>query len=719
MIRELEQLADEVAKQFVLGRAAQAALAPQDANLANPDSLLTEALKRCAAARSLIPEEQAKVRVLIDEAKSDSERRFREYQHDLIAWQLTRAADISERRIAYFENLTDTEAELKKCADGVAGTLHWFEYYAWGYDPRPDAPLQVMPFAFDRDSTGSEFAFQSNYVRWLERTVFDLRTSGLVEKSRDMGATVTAINWTLKQWLFRDNFSALLLSTDEDLVDSKKDKDTLFEKARFGIRLLPHWMLPAGFDLVRDMTHMSITNPATGADITGEAPTENVGRQRRRTFVLMDEFATWRFGGYPQYDSLSQTVRSMLILATPKGKFNKYSELRHSGNANVFEMDWREHPWKDDRWYGSLTFGYGGPPMTAESIAQEIDRNYEASQPGKVFKDWHAREPYVLITWSELVAYYARFNLGRHFVDEETGAYRVPSDWNWGRMQDYGQTKAHGWVVTHGARPRENYPLSDSFFVFGSFEAPVGAAVGEVQPLISAQEMRLGLYGTPELSQMSHEQCGIGGVAETFMEEHGEYWEAWSTDYSVGIPQIQEWLMLVDQHLENPFRPSLPGRTRLYFVCADEIRLAYNPRTKEHFVTPSKSDLSFKLARAEMPSYHYPPEEMGKPLALMRPEKKKGMDNFIDTLRGFATRWGPSVAPMTKQEKRISKLPDELKPAEVMAKIGRPEFVELVAAQSHALHQLRRAEERETEAQVKKLGRFLGRPVTHRRYKGK
>lgn len=165
-------------------------------------------------------------------------------------------------------------------------------------------------------------------------------------------------------------------------------------------------------------------------------------------------------------------------------------------------------------------------------------------------------------------------------------------------VADYGQTEAHKWIITFGARPRENYPLSDSFFIFGYIVAPTGSAVGEVQPLIEERQTALGLVGEPELSQASHEQGGEDGVIKTFMDEHGEYWETWNTDYSVGIPQIKEWLMLVDQTRANPIRPQLMGRTRVYFVCANEIKLAHNPRESRYFVTPSPSELSFQTGKS-------------------------------------------------------------------------------------------------------------------------
>src|SRR5262245_19073144 len=216
---------------------------------------LRSALEGAVAARELSGPAQATLRAQPYRDNTPEERAAREYQIELVAWQLDRAADLAEMRLAHLEAITtrdDAEAELARCADGVEGTLHWFEYYAWGQDPREDSPLPVTPFAL--------FPFQDRYIRWIESLVFGRRASGMVEKARGMGATVGAINWIVKQWRFRDGFSAMLTSATEDLVDSQKDPDTLFEKIRFQIRLLPPWMLPASFNLDRDLTHLNIAN---------------------------------------------------------------------------------------------------------------------------------------------------------------------------------------------------------------------------------------------------------------------------------------------------------------------------------------------------------------------------------------------------------------------------------------------------------------------------
>ncbi|MDQ3257484.1 MAG: hypothetical protein M3R15_26970, partial [Acidobacteriota bacterium] len=284
------------------------------------DEALRAALESCVEAVSRVESEQERIRPLIERAESDIERAFRHYQQELVERQLTRAAQTAANRLLLLDSLkseADYERERARCRDGVAGTLYWFEHYAWGLDPREDSPLKVMPFA--------PFPFQQEFIRWLEMLVFEKGTSGLVEKARDMGATVCALDWCVKQWLFRPHFSVLLASATEDLVDSKKDPDTLFEKVRFQLRLTPSWMLPAGFNLQRDMPYMNIANEVQGAVFSGQAPTENVGRQRRRTVVVADEFASWPGGGYKQDESLSQTSRSIIKLSSVKGLHNRFA----------------------------------------------------------------------------------------------------------------------------------------------------------------------------------------------------------------------------------------------------------------------------------------------------------------------------------------------------------------------------------------------------------
>lgn len=615
---------------------------------ANPQ--LWAALEACVEARKLIEPEQAKFERLIADSENTIEQEAREYQRDLIAWQLNRAADIAEKRIAYLDKLRDFKTENEKCSKDMA---HWFTYWAWGYDPRPDSSLSVMPL--------EPFPFQMDYLNWLNEQVFDSKSSGLVEKSRDMGATIFALAWCTYHWKYRkDGFSALVSSATEELIDSKKDPDTLFEKVRFNIKMFPDWMLPKGFNLERDMPFMNIANPDNRATITGAAPTARVGRQRRRTVVIIDEFQTWPFGGYQQYVALSQTAKSIIALGTPEGTFNKYYDIAHDTVTPKFEMDWRDHLWKDERWYRALRFGYVGPAMTEESIAQEIDRNYEASQPGKVITN--CKEEYCFITWSELIAGYEA--KGRKLREGQ-----IPEEWNWGRVCDYGisartENDTHIWAYTNFARPSEGWALKDSLFFFCALPImPIGATELQGFDFYSNLERDFRVRGTngfirkPAVNDMSHEATD---PKEVLLQKCGDNWNIPDLDFFKGVSKLRFHFEITDKHLPNPFRPELSGRARIYFVAPDgEYGLAKNERSGDHFVTQSKTQRGYLRLRREIQAWHFPPEERGKPVQKMRP--KPQFDDVITCVRYSLARWGVQSAPLTVAEATEAKLIPELR----------------------------------------------------------
>jgi hypothetical protein len=627
---------------------------PQDeVSISLPENLIF-ALENAIDARAKIKPLQEELRELVEVAENDTERDARLYQIDLIEWQLTRAADLAEERLRHFREIKtqiQVDAELKKVEEDI---VHFFKYYAWGFDPRPDSPLSVVPFEL--------FEFQERYVKWLDTLVFTKRTSGVVEKARDMGATETALRWAIHNWRFRPGFSAILLSANEDLVDSKKNENTLFEKVRFQMRLFPTWFLPKGFDLIRDMPYMNIENKAINSALHGYAPTANVGRQSRATVVLLDEYAAWQFGGFPQHTALSATSKSLIPLSSVQGKTNKFGDLCLDGKTLKFTMDWREHPWKDDRWYNSLPHGYISPAMSDQQIAQEIDRNFDASQPGKVFTN--LREEYCFITWKELVEYYKSHGYEKEFRTEQ-GLYRVPTDFEWGRTFDFGQTEGHKWGYMIAARPPEYMPLSDSMFVFCGQPMPQNGTT-EQQAVAQWQhwEKTLGLrtddgfVTQPQYSECSHEQDSL---RDTLLLVYGESWVAWDTDYVDGLSQIREWFSLIDQNKPNPIRPELMGRATIYFVAPDnEYAMFFNEREGKWFVTPSQTQWGYKLLREEFSEYHYPPEERFKPLPKQRPKKIK--DDIIDNLRGHATHWGAIAKPLTPMQKYQKRLAAMLPP---------------------------------------------------------
>lgn len=627
------------------------------------DGLLA-ALESAIEARERIKPLQDELRELVEAAENDIERDARLYQIDLIDLQLTRAADLAETRLNYLRQIR-TPGDIKRELARIEADIgHFFRMYAWGFDPRPDSPLAIVPFEL--------FGFQERYVQWLDAITFVKRTSGAVEKARDMGATETALRWIIHKWRFVQGFSAILLSANEDLVDSKRNENTLFEKVRFQVRMFPRWLLPNSFDIDRDMPYMNIENPEKHSALHGYAPTANVGRQSRATVVLMDEFAAWPFGGFPQHTALSATSKSLIALSSVQGKNNRFADICLDGATAKFVMDWREHPFKDERWYKSLPFGYISPVMSDQQIAQEIDRNFDASQPGKVFPN--LREEYCFITWKELVACYAGHGLDGEFRTPD-GLYRIPPDWEWGRTFDFGQTSGHKWGYSIMARPAESYPLSDSVFVFCARPMPQnGTTEQQFVSQITRWESALGLragngFATyPQYSECSHEQSDL---RDTLLKVYGESWTAWDTDYASGLSQMREWFSIIDQSRPNPFRPNLQGRATIYFVAPDDsYNCAFNDREGKWFVTPSQTEWAFKLLRQELSEYHYPPEERFKAPPLMRP--KKINDDVIDCLRGHSTHWGAVAKPLTARQKLDKRLKARL-PSAAGADAYRPD----------------------------------------------
>ena len=127
------------------------------------------ALETARKARLLIKPEQDRLRGLLAEAKNDVEREARAYQIWYIEKYYNRAADIAEKRLAYFRT-ADIESELIKIKADIP---HWFEYYAWGYDPRARTALSTVPFQL--------FPKQQEMIEWLQVRVFHRRDSGIVE----------------------------------------------------------------------------------------------------------------------------------------------------------------------------------------------------------------------------------------------------------------------------------------------------------------------------------------------------------------------------------------------------------------------------------------------------------------------------------------------------------------------------------------------------------
>lgn len=154
---------------------------------------------------------------------------------------------------------------------------HWVDTF----DPRnamAKLPTRLPLVMFER---------QGQLVEFLLACLRE-ESNGLVDKSRDMGATWVAGGFSVWLWRFWPGASIGWGSRKEQLVDKLGDPDSIFEKMRMVIKGLPRAFWPRGFDPSSHMTYMRIINPENEATITGEAG-DNIGRGGRKSIYFKDE----------------------------------------------------------------------------------------------------------------------------------------------------------------------------------------------------------------------------------------------------------------------------------------------------------------------------------------------------------------------------------------------------------------------------------------------
>jgi hypothetical protein len=603
---------------------------------------IKEALQASIDAEKKIPQELERLRAIPIETGLDAV--IVGYYTDLIQWQVKQAATAARVRMQHFDHLAITgkyKAELERAA---SDTLYWFKYYAFTNDPRPDSPVQDFPFI--------PFEYQREFIIWLERQVFLYRKGGVIEKSRDMGASWMVVCWNVKQWLFTPGYTALLGSRKEDYVDKRGDMGSLFEKIRYQVRFLPEYMLPKGFDpTAKDaMPFMKLVNPANKAVLVGESSNPDYGRGGRFTATFEDEFAFFPSGGDEAFSALSQSSRSNFFISTPNGKNNRFYLLRFSNNYPVFTIHWRLHPWKDDRWYEIES-----SKMTVSERAQEIDLDYEASLSGRIFSEWD--EKYHVITWGEFAKFFGASAIGN---DKKP---RIPRHWYLGRGMDWGTTLDHPTAVIWVARPGAGEPLSDCVFVYRELVRPLPGKEEPITPLrIGKQIFYLQAPYSEEsrftMSIMSHEATSEMNALQldmpTGMRLSFSKWEPNMTD---GIGVLQNYLQ-IDPRRKHPFRPFLEkGSPRIFFIASDDQGELIPNDFGGYHVKPATDDGGLARLRAEIPAYHYPKNASGE-------ERNKPYPFFndaIDALRKLAANWFPPVAEKSGLELLEEKLPQNLK----------------------------------------------------------
>lgn len=283
--------------------------------------------------------------------------------------------------------------------------IEFIEHWVDTYDPRNvdidmEAVLSGKVSEADEKSVRVPFILfdrQKQFVHFF----FDCltkRTSGLLEKSRDIGATWLCGAISVYLWRFLKGASIGWGANKADLLDKLGVLDTIFEKIRVIIRLLPPAFWPVGFDAVEHLMYMRVLNPETGTNITGEAGLQ-IGRGGRKTVYFKDESAHYEHPEAIEAALLANTDTQMDLssVSLPNTLFHRKREAGRvwaktgdalRGITNVFIFDWRDRPDRDMEWYETLR-SKAELEGTQHVFAREVERNYFAAATGIIIKaEW-------------------------------------------------------------------------------------------------------------------------------------------------------------------------------------------------------------------------------------------------------------------------------------------------------------------------------------------
>lgn len=266
------------------------------------------------------------------------------------------------------------QREKTRCSSDI---VHWFDNWVWTYDPRLTGQKNADG---SRKSPFVQFKLwpkQKDAILWLRDRV-DANEEGLIEKSRDTGATYLTAGFALHQWLFVPGFKATFGSRKVDYVDKKDNPDSIFAKLRIMLRRLPPEMLPEGFQWTQHDNYMRIVNPETGAVISGEGG-EDMGRGGRSSLYVVDE-AAFVPNAETVEKALSGNTDCVIWVSSVNGMGNLFARKRHSvlKPHQILRLHWRDDPRKTEAWAEAKQASFSDPT----TWASEYDIDYSASVEG-------------------------------------------------------------------------------------------------------------------------------------------------------------------------------------------------------------------------------------------------------------------------------------------------------------------------------------------------
>lgn len=287
------------------------------------------------------------------------------------------------------EQLQIKQAQVLKLDRECATDIHkFFRTFLFTFDPkRPPYHFPFNPFPFQDDLI-------DDIVDAIENG-YDI----FIDKTREMGATYTALGVLLHYWKYKDAANFLIGSRKEDIVDnvgkiasgeSSNKEESLFGKLDYMIERIPRIAQPTGFDPMRHRSYMSLRNPELGNVIGGESANPNFSRGGRQKAILLDEFAFWD-NDTAAWGATADTTNCRIVLTTPGIRPNtKAKKLRFGKdgeNIKVISLPYHLDPRKTPEWLAQQR-----KRRSKEDFAREIMIDWEGSIAGVVYPEVRNRE---------------------------------------------------------------------------------------------------------------------------------------------------------------------------------------------------------------------------------------------------------------------------------------------------------------------------------------